>query len=37
MHFTANKTAIEQLQANEKLQLNYEHEPRKFENVAKKW
>jgi thioredoxin reductase (NADPH) len=28
---TANQTAIEQLQANEKISVMYEHEPRKFE------
>jgi thioredoxin reductase (NADPH) len=28
---TANQTAIEQLQANEKIVVMYEHEPRKFE------
>lgn len=33
---TANKTAIEQLQANEKITVKYEHEPRKFEKRGEK-
>ncbi len=30
---TANKTAIEQLQANEKISVMYEHEPRRFKKL----
>ncbi|MDO9154395.1 MAG: FAD-dependent oxidoreductase [Paludibacter sp.] len=33
---TANQTAIEQLQANEKISVLYEHEPRKFEKRGAK-
>jgi len=33
---TANQTAIEQLQANEKISVLYEHEPRKFEKRGDK-
>ncbi|MBP6230659.1 MAG: FAD-dependent oxidoreductase [Paludibacteraceae bacterium] len=33
---TANKTAIEQLQANPKIKVKYEHEPRKFEKRGDK-
>lgn len=33
---TANQTAIEQLQANEKISVMYEHEPRKFEKRGDK-
>ena len=33
---TANQTAIEQLQANDKIVLMYEHEPRKFEKRGDK-
>jgi len=33
---TANQTAIEQLQANEKITVLYEHEPRKFEKRGDK-
>ena len=33
---TANKTAIEQLQANEKIVVKYEYEPRKFEKRGDK-
>jgi len=33
---TANQTAIEQLQANEKISVMYEHEPRKFEKRGNK-
>ncbi|MDR3653834.1 MAG: FAD-dependent oxidoreductase [Paludibacter sp.] len=33
---TANQTAIEQLQANEKIKVMYEHEPRKFEKRGDK-
>ena len=35
-NLTANQTAIEQLQANEKINVKYEYEPRKFEKQGDK-